>query len=162
MDVKISELSAISAAQMDGTEYFFIQKGNENFKVSSDELALYSVQSVVLEGEVTLDGNANNGLEDNYVDLYTPKAGNKIEHMSILSNGLVPLADNVYIQVLLTDGNPVNDVALTDPISTNELEGENTLVAVNGTEVQTGFDIKLLVTGGTITAGTVEVNTYFR
>ena len=46
MDVKISELPSISAVQLDGSENFFLQKANDNFKISVEQIALYAMTAV--------------------------------------------------------------------------------------------------------------------
>jgi hypothetical protein len=161
-NISISALPPLTAIQMDGTERFFIQRGNDNFRVSADEFATYALSKTVQpSSEKTLNGGANNGLINNYVDLFTPRVGNKVHKVFIDAAGLVPSGDTATISVVLTDGNPLNDVELVEPKTTASINDQLSSYPIDKTVVAAGFSVKLLVEGATITAGTIQVTLYY-
>jgi hypothetical protein len=104
---------------------------------------------------VTLNGGANNGLINNYVDLFTPAVGKLFEAVLLKSTGLLPL--DASISVVLHDGTPANDIEIMPSVSTAELDGILFKYGCNGEVVSSGYSLKLLITGNTVTAGTVLV-----
>lgn len=161
-DVKISILTSITASQMDGSEDFFLRKSDENFRVSADELTTFALSRTVQVSPVkTLNGGANNGLINNYVDLFTPRVGNNVYKVFIDAAGLVPDGDTATVSVVLTDGNPSNDVELVEPQTTASINDQLNSFPIDKQTVGTGFSAKLLVGGATITAGTIQVTLYY-
>ena len=104
---------------------------------------------------VTLNGGANNGAVGDYVDLFTPAVGKLFEAVLLKSTGLLPL--DASISVVLHDGTPANDIEIMPSISTAELDGILFKYGCNGEVVSSGYSLKLLITGNTVTAGTVLV-----
>lgn len=104
---------------------------------------------------VTLDGGTGNGAVGEYVDLFTPQVGKIFEAVLLKSTGLLPADAN--ISVVLHDGVPANDVEIMPAVSTAELDDVLFKNGANGEVVSGGYSLKLLVTGNTITAGTVTV-----
>jgi hypothetical protein len=104
---------------------------------------------------VTLDGGTGNGLINEYVDLFTPAVGKMFEAVLLKSTGLLPL--DASISVVLHDGTPANDVEIMPAVSTAELDGVLFKYGANGEAVSGGYSLKLLITGNTVTAGTVTV-----
>jgi hypothetical protein len=106
---------------------------------------------------VTLNGGANNGLINNYVNLFTPAVGKMFESILLKSTGLLPSNGSTLIKVVLHDGTPANDIEIMPSISTAELNGILFKYGCNGEVVSGGYSLKLLITGNTVTAGTVLV-----
>jgi hypothetical protein len=104
---------------------------------------------------VTLNGGANNGAVGDYVDLFMPAVGKLFEAVLIKSTGLLPL--DASISVVLHDGTPANDIEIMPSVSTAELDGILFKYGCNGEVVSSGYSLKLLITGNTVTAGTVLV-----
>jgi hypothetical protein len=104
---------------------------------------------------VTLNGGANNGAVGDYVDLFTPAVGKLFEAVLLKSTGLLPL--DASISVVLHDGTPANDIEIMPSVSTAELDGILFKYGCNGEVVSSGYSLKLLITGNTVTAGTVLV-----
>lgn len=104
---------------------------------------------------VTLNGGANNGLINEYVDLFTPAVGKMFESVLLKSTGLLPL--DASISVVLHDGTPANDIEIMPSVSTAELDGVLFKYGANGEVVSGGYSLKLLITDNTVTAGTVLV-----
>jgi hypothetical protein len=104
---------------------------------------------------VTLNGGANNGAVGDYVDLFTPAVGKMFEAVLLKSTGLLPL--DASISVVLHDGVPANDIEIMPAISTAELDDILFKYGCNGEVVSSGYSLKLLITGNTVTAGTVLV-----
>ena len=104
---------------------------------------------------VTLNGGANNGAVGDYVDLFTPAVGKLFEAVLLKSTGLLPL--DASISVVLHNGTPANDIEIMPAISTAELDGILFKYGCNGEVVSSGYSLKLLITGNTVTAGTVLV-----
>lgn len=158
MDVEVIDFTALSFAQLNGTEYVYAQRGNQSFKISLATLQQWAVSGVVFDSPgITLNGGANNGLINNYVDLFTPRVGNKIYKVFVDAAGLVPDGDTAQISVVLTDGNPVNDIELVEPQATASINDQLNAFPIDKTVVPSGFSLKLLVTGATVTAGTIQV-----
>ena len=161
-NAKISDLTPITALQMDGTENFFIQKGNTNYRVNADEFSAYALSKTVQVSPVkTLNGGANNGLINNYVDLFTPRVGNNVYKVFVDTAGLVPSGDTATVSVVLTDGNPANDVELVEPQTTTSINNQLNSFPIDKETVDTGFSVKLLIEGASITAGTIQVTLYY-
>jgi hypothetical protein len=104
---------------------------------------------------VTLNGGANNGAVGDYVDLFTPAVGKLFEAVLIKSTGLLPL--DASISVVLHNGVPANDIEIMPSVTTAELDGILFKYGCNGEVVSSGYSLKLLITGNTVTAGTVLV-----
>lgn len=104
---------------------------------------------------VTLDGGANNGAVGDYVDLFTPAVGKIFESVLLKSTGLTP--SDASISIVLHNGVPANDVEIMPAVTTAELEGVLFKYGCNGEIVSGGYSLKLLITGNTVTAGTVTV-----
>jgi hypothetical protein len=154
-DVKVSDLPALGVLDLTGLEAFIVQNGNTNSKVLLDVLGAYLAGSIVGYSNVTLNGGANNGLINNYVDLFTPAVGKMFEAVLLKSTGLLP--SDASISVVLHDGTPANDVEIMPAVSTAELDGVLFKYGANGETVSGGYSLKLLITGNTVTAGTVLV-----
>ena len=110
---------------------------------------------------ITLNGGANNGLVNNYIDLFSPRIGNRIYKTFIDAAGLLPSNGTTYISVVLTDGTPANDIVIASATSTEELNIGLTAFDIDTATVATGFSVKALVTGATVTAGTIKVITNY-
>jgi len=155
-DVKISDLPALSVNALTGNEAFIVQEGNTNSRVLLDTLGAYLAGSIVGYSDViTLDGSANNGLINNYVDLFTPATGKIIKSIFIKADSLTPT--NANVSVVLHDGDPLNDVELVAAVSAAELNIGLSQFGCNGETVASGYLLKLLVTDNTITGGTILV-----
>jgi hypothetical protein len=154
-DVKVSDLPALGVLDLTGLEAFIVQNGNTNSRVLLDVLGAYLAGSIVGYSNVTLNGGANNGLINNYVDLFTPAVGKMFEAVLLKSTGLLPL--DASISVVLHDGTPANDVEIMPAVSTAELDGVLFKYGANGEAVSGGYSLKLLITGNTVTAGTVRL-----
>jgi len=161
-DVKISDLPALSVNALTGLEAFIVQEGNTNSRVLLDTLGAYLAGSIVGYSEViTLNGGANNGLVNNYIDLFSPRIGNRIYKTFIEADGLLPSNGTTYISVVLTNGTPANDIVIAAATSTAELNIGLTAFDIDTATVATGFSVKALVTGATVTAGTIKVITNY-
>jgi hypothetical protein len=106
---------------------------------------------------VTLNGGANNGAVGDYVDLFTPAVGKLFEAVLIKSTGLLPSNGSTLIKMVLHNGTPANDIEIMPSVSTAELDGILFKYGCNGEVVSSGYSLKLLITGNTVTAGTVLV-----
>lgn len=161
-DVKVSDLPALGVLDLTGLEAFIVQNGNTNSRVLLDVLGAYLAGSIVgYSDTITLDGNANNGLINNYIDLFSPRIGNRIYKTFIDAAGLLPSDGSTFISVVLTDGNPANDITIAAATSTAELNIGLTAFDIDTATVATGFSVKALVTGATVTGGTIKVITNY-
>lgn len=158
-DVKISELPAISAVNLTGNELFVLSAGNTTYKGTLTTIVDYIAGAINgYSNTITLNGGANNGLINNYIDLFSPRIGNRINKTYVEVAGLLPSDGATFISVVLTDGNPVNDIELAAATSTAELNASGlTAFSIDTATVATGFTVKALVTGTTVTAGTIKV-----
>jgi hypothetical protein len=139
-----------------------VQEGNTNSRVLLDVLGAYFARDIVGYSEViTLNGGANNGLVNNYIDLFSPRIGNKIYKTFIEADTLAPSNGSAFISVVLTDGNPANDIVIAAATSTAELNIGLTAFDIDTATVATGFSVKALVTGATVTGGTIKVITNY-
>jgi hypothetical protein len=161
-DVKISDLPSLGVNALTGLEAFIVQEGNTNSRVLLDTLGAYLAGSIVgYSAVITLNGGANNGLVNNYIDLFSPRIGNRIYKTFIDAAGLLPSNGTTYISVVLTDGTPANDIVIAAATSTEELNIGLTAFDIDTATVATGFSVKALVTGATVTAGTIKVITNY-
>ena len=161
-DVKISDLPSLGVNALTGLEAFIVQEGNTNSRVLLDVLGAYFARDIVGYSEViTLNGGANNGLVNNYIDLFSPRIGNKIYKTFIEADTLAPSNGSAFISVVLTDGNPANDIVIAAATSTAELNIGLTAFDIDTATVATGFSVKALVTGATVTGGTIKVITNY-
>ena len=161
-DVKISDLPALGALDLTGLESFIVQNGNTNSRVLLDVLGAYLAADIVgFSDIITLNGSANNGLVNNYIDLFTPRIGNKIYKTFIEADTLTPSSGSAFISVVLADGNPANDIVIAAATSTAELNVGLTAFSIDTATVASGFSVKALVTGTSVTGGTIKVITNF-
>lgn len=158
-DVKISELPAISAVNLTGNELLVLSAGNTTYKGTLATIVDYIAGAINgYSNTITLNGGANNGLINNYIDLFSPRIGNRINKTYVEVAGLLPSNDATFISVVLTNGNPANDIILASASNTAELnESGLTAFSIDMETVATGFTVKALVTGTTVTAGTIKV-----
>lgn len=112
---------------------------------------------------ITFDGGANNGAVGDYVDLYAPVAGREIKSVMYVRNAtLLPDDATASIQMVLHDGNPLNDIEIVSAITNEEINYSKTNeYGVAAIEVPSGFSLKLLVSGANVTGGTLRVLTYY-
>ena len=150
MDVKISQLPAISAGQLDGKEYLFLQKGDTNYKVRVEDVAEYAVGSVIGEKNITIeiDGTTTGDL---IVD--TPVEGSVLDTVTIVVRELLS-GDNASSVTLLA-----GDEVLMESVTFDDLNGSYRKINMPVTyyEIQAGEEVILRISGGNLTDGTFQI-----
>lgn len=163
-DIKVKNITtSLTASTANGAELLYlVDTGINDYKMTLTQLKNYVLADERVSVTKTLNGTINNGVAGQYVDVFSPTIGRRLDKVVLVCTGLLPNTGTPTIKVVLTNGTPANDVVIFAPVAVNELnETVKYVYELGANTVVSGFTLKLFVSGEDITAGTVQVITYY-
>lgn len=163
-DVKVKDITnTLTSSTASGTELLYlVDTGINDYKMLLSQLRAYVLADERVSITKTLNGTINNGVVNQYVDVFSPTVGRRLDKVVLVCTGLLPNTGTPMIRVVLTDGAPANDVVIFANVAVNELNGAVKYVyELGATTIGSGFTLKLFVSGADVTAGTVQVITHY-